>query len=106
MKKVKTPYGALIPPYFNHQPAVVVGNRNYLLSLKEALIRNGFKEQVNLFIPSSEEIDSCTTAVFLEGERARYPIYKKVELVDEIKEELKERLQKEEKGETDEQDKS
>jgi len=77
-----------------------------LLSLKEALIRNGFKEQVNLFMPSSEEIDSCTTAVFLEGERARYPIYKKVELVDEIKEELKERLQKEEKGETDEQDKS
>ena len=37
MKKVKTPYGTLIPPYFNHQPAVVVGNRNYLLALKEAI---------------------------------------------------------------------
>ena len=66
-----------------------------LLSLKEALIRNGFEKLVELFIPSPEKIDSYTTAVFLGGEKACEPVYWKVELVDEIKKELKERLLKE-----------
>ncbi len=67
------PYGALIPPYFNHQPAVVVGNRNYLLALKEA-IEEALEEGIGvadvfmsdgeghyLFVKLEEEVEEIPT---------------------------------------------
>ncbi|ADU97724.1 hypothetical protein Theam_1768 (plasmid) [Thermovibrio ammonificans HB-1] len=61
-------------------------------SLKEGLIRNGFEELVQTFIPSPEELDSYSTAVFLQGNRAQDPVYRKVSL-EGIRKELKKELQ-------------
>jgi len=52
----KSPYGALIPPYFNHQPAGVVGNRAYLKALRRA-IEEALEEGLGaeeVFMPDGE----------------------------------------------------
>jgi len=50
VEKRKSPYGILIPGRINHFPAGVVGNREYLLTLKEA-IEKALDEGIGLLSP-------------------------------------------------------
>jgi len=87
-KKVrKVPYGALIPPYFNHQPAGVIGNRAYLKALKKA-IEDALEKGVGVkevFMPDGEghllivkleenedKIPNCYAHFYPLGEKSKY----------------------------------
>ncbi len=52
----KTPIGILIPPFYNHQPAGIIGNRKYLEALKTAIeeaLESGVG-RADVFMPDGE----------------------------------------------------
>ena len=52
-----TPKGVLIPPFYNHQPAGIIGNREYLEAVKKAIeeaLDDGGIGRADVFMPDGE----------------------------------------------------